>query len=358
LKRIYLWRRLRASDGPHNRPGCGVAQPVIENSLHAKLECIKIMPTQRWNLPPLELLPAFEAAARHLSFTKAGGELFLTQSAVSRQIQALEEDLGCKLFERRTRALLLTEQGQVLYRVAQAVLQEVHDTAEKVRAEPPARTVTVTTTPGFASLWLIPRLAGFTGAHPDIDVRISASYDLVRLERSGVDLAVRYAPCGSLPGEKPLFGEEMMPVCSPALAADAARPLAEPADLARHVLLHLDDEQTSWLDWNLWLHAFGLKDFKPAGALHFSSYDQVIQAAAAGQGIALGRFPLLRRMLREKQLAAPFCRSVASSRAYFLVRSTRTSGKPDVAAFADWLQEETGREALAAQGAARPKKKR
>jgi DNA-binding transcriptional LysR family regulator len=316
------------------------------------------MPNQRWHLPPLELLPAFEAAARHLSFTKAGEELFLTQSAVSRQIQALEESLGCKLFERRTRALLLTEQGQGLHRVAQEVLQRVNDASEKIRAEPAARTVTVTTTPGFASLWLIPRLAGFTGAHPDIDVRISASYELVRLERTGVDLAVRYAPVESMPREEPLFGEEMMAVCSPALAADPARPLVQPADLTRHVLLHLDDEKTSWLDWNLWLHAFGLKDFKPAGALHFSSYDQVIQAAVAGQGIALGRFPLLRRMLREKQLDAPFCRPVSSSRAYFLVRSTRTSGKPDVAAFADWLQEETSREALPAPAAARRKKKR
>jgi DNA-binding transcriptional LysR family regulator len=315
------------------------------------------MPAQHWHLPPLELLPAFEASARHLSFTKAGEELFLTQSAVSRQIQALEESLGCKLFERRTRALLLTEQGQVLYRMAQGVLQEVHDVAERIRAEPPARTVTVTTTPGFASLWLIPRLAGFTSVHPEIDVRISASYELVRLERSGVDLAVRYAPVDSLPAQAPLFGEEMKPVCSPALAGDPARPLAEPADLARHVLLHLDDEQTSWLDWNLWLRGFGLAGLKPAGALHFSSYDQVIQAAVAGQGVALGRFPLLRRMLREKQLAAPFSRSVSTTRAYFLVRSTRTSGKPDVAAFADWLEEETGREAQPAS-VARPRKTR
>src|SRR5258708_1449536 len=186
------------------------------------------MHSKRWQLPPLELLPAFEAAARHLSFTKAGEELSLTQSAVSRQIQSLEESLGCKLFERRTRALLLTETGQGLFIVAQKVLQELHDTAEKMRSATAALTVTVTTTPGFASLWLIPRLAGFTGAHQDIDVRISASYKVVPLERSGVDLAVRYAATGSAPGEKPLFGEEGMPVCSPVRARDRARPRAEP----------------------------------------------------------------------------------------------------------------------------------
>ena len=302
------------------------------------------MHNRRWHLPPLELLPAFEAAARHLSFTQAGAELHLTQSAVSRQIQALEDNLGCKLFERRTRALLLTEQGQGLYRMAQGVLQEVHDAAEKLRSAPAARTVTVTTTPGFASLWLIPRLAGFTGRHPDIDVRISASNDIVRLERSGVDLAVRYASVEGMSGEKPLFGEEFFPVCSPALAADAARPLAGPADLDRHVLLQLDDEHSPLQDWTLWLRALGLPEIKPAGSLHFSSYDQVIQAAIAGQGVALGRFPLVRRMMRDKQLVAPFCHTVLSARAYYLVRSTRPAGKSEVSEFADWLLEETSRD--------------
>jgi len=304
------------------------------------------MHTKRWQLPPLELLPAFEAAARHLSFTKAAEELFITQSAVSRQIQALEDSLACKLFERRTRALLLTDAGQVLNKVAQQVLQELNDAAEKLRGAAAARTVTVSTTPGFASLWLIPRLGGFTSGHAGIDVRISASYDLVKLDRSGVDLAIRYANADVMPGAKPLFGEEVMPVCSPALAADRTRPLAEPADLRHHVLLHMDDERATWFDWNLWLHAFGLKDFKPAGALHFSSYDQIIQAATAGQGVALGRFPLVRRMLRDRTLVAPFDKAVASSRAYFLVKSSRSAGKPEVAEFAAWLLEETGKDTV------------
>lgn len=299
-------------------------------------------------MPPLELLPAFEAAARHLSFTRAGAELFLTQSAVSRQIQALEDNLGCKLFERRTRALLLTEAGQALYRVAQRVLQDVHDTAETLRSATAARVVTLTTTPGFASLWLIPRLAGFTSSRPDIDVRISASYQLVHMEQSGVDLAVRYAAVESMPEAKPLFGERVMPVCSPALAAERARPLIEPADLARHVLLHLDDDRAAWVEWDLWLRASGMPEFKPAGALHFGSYDQVIQAAVAGQGIALGRLPLVQRVLDQKQLVAPFGKAVASSRAYFLVRSSRSARKAEVGEFADWLLAETARETLTA----------
>jgi len=303
------------------------------------------MHSAHWQVPPLELLLAFEAAARHLSFTKAAGELFLTQSAVSRQIQALEESLGGKLFERRTRALLLTEQGQVLYKVVREVLQNLQGATEKLRGAAAARTVIVTTTPGFASLWLIPRLNGYLQEHPGVDVRISASYDPVNLERDGVDLAIRYGPAKSMGGERPLFEEEVIPVCSPALAADPARPLHEPADLRAHVLLHMDDPRASWMDWNLWLHAHGLRDFKPAGALHFSQYDQVVQAAVGAQGIALGRLPLLRRMLRERQLVTPFSRAVVSSRGYYLVRSRRSAGKRDVAEFEAWLLEETRKDA-------------
>ena len=301
--------------------------------------------SSRWHLPPLELLLAFEAAARLLSFTKAAAELFVTQSAVSRQIQALEESLGAKLFERRTRALLLTEAGQQLYKVARQVLEELEDATQKLKGAQAARTVTVTTTPGFASLWLIPRLNGYLQGHKGVDVRISATYENVDLERDGVDLAIRYTTAEEMPGRRPLFEEEVIPVCSPALAADAARPLREPADLRRHVLLHSDDAQYSWTEWNLWLHAHGLKDLKPAGVLQFNNYDQLVQAAVNGQGVALGRLPLLKRMLREKQLVTPFRRSVVSSRGYYVVRSARASAKEEVAGFEAWLLAETGREA-------------
>jgi LysR family glycine cleavage system transcriptional activator len=306
------------------------------------------MSNRRWQVPPPELLVAFEAAARHLSFTRAGAELFLTQSAVSRQVQALEASLGVRLFERRTRALLLTESGQVLYRAAQQVLQTLHDTAQKLRGEAAVRTVMVTTTPGFAALWLIPRLARFTARHPGVDVRISATYEPIPLERAGVDLAVRYAEASAAPGAKPLFGEQVLPVCSPALAADPARPLREPADLARHTLLHIEGARAPWVDWDLWLHALGLPDLKPSGTLHFSHYDQLVQAAVDGQGVALGRLPLLRQILREGRLVAPFGRAVASSRAYYLVRSQRAAGRGEVQAFASWLEEETAKDSAEA----------
>ena len=299
--------------------------------------------SSRWHLPPLELLLAFEAAARLLSFTRAASELHLTQSAVSRQIQSLEESLGTKLFERRTRALLLTEAGQQFYKVAQRVLEELEAATQKLKGAQAARTVTVTTTPGFASLWLIPRLNGYLQGHKGVDVRISATYENVELERDGVDLAIRYTSPEEMAGRKPLFAEEVIPVCSQALAADPARPLREPGDLRRHVLLHSDDAQYSWMEWNLWLHAHGLKDLQPAGVLQFNNYDQLVQAAVNGQGIALGRLPLLKRMLREKQLVTPFKRSVVSSRGYYVVRSARAAGKQDVAEFEAWLLEETGK---------------
>jgi len=310
------------------------------------------MNSHHWQLPPLELLLAFEAAARHLSFTKAAGELALTQSAVSRQIQALEESLGARLFERRTRALLLTEAGQRFHQVAQQVLGELDAATQKLRGAAAARTVTVTTTPGFASLWLIPRLNAYLQANRGVDVRISASYEMTNLEREGVDLGIRYAAADEMKGQRPLFAESVLPVCSPALAADPARPLREPADLRAHVLLHSDDAQYSWAEWNLWLHAHGLRELKTAGALQFNQYDQLVQAAVNGQGVALGRLPLLRGLLRERKLVAPFPRSVVSSRGYYVVRSARAAGKREVKDFEAWLLGEA--KADAAKAAAAP----
>ena len=311
------------------------------------------MHSKLYDVPPLDPLLAFEAAARNLSFTKAGDELSLTQSAVSRQVQQLETHLGVKLFERRTRALYLTRHGQTFYRATKEALEKLHDSARILRGEPEARTVLVTTTPGFAALWLIPRLTGFTLAHPGVDVHISAANEVVNLERTGVDLAVRYAQAGSVAGARQLFGETVFPVCSPKLATNRANPLTEPADLGNHVLLYLDDARAAWLDWQLWFQALGMADLRPAGTLHFSHYDQLIQAAVNSQGVALGRQPLVRRLLRERKLVAPLKQDVASSRAYFLVESSTASVKPQVKAFVGWLLKETGKEVLDATPARR-----
>ena len=305
------------------------------------------MATRRYQLPHLAFFQGFEAAARTLSFTKAAEELFITQSAVSRQIKALEDHLGLKLFERRPRALQLTESGQALYRIATDVLDRLQSATDRLKAETRMRQLSVTTTTGFASLWLIPRLRRFTSLHPDIDVRISATIDSLNLERSLIDLAVRYCKPESVPeGAVRLFGEEMIPMCSRALLRDKARPLKTPRDLAHHTLLHFDyaGAETMYMDWGTWLTALGIGDLRPAGALHFSQYEQMIQAAISGQGVALGRQPLLNDLVESGALVAPFKQTLVGSRAYFIIESRFAAGKPHVREFAQWLVAEAARE--------------
>jgi len=291
-------------------------------------------------LPPLDTLVAFDAAARHLSFTRAGDEIALTQSAVSRQIQALEERLGFALFRRLHRALALTDAGQAFHRATAEALAGLERAVREGRRQDALKTVVVTTTPGFAGLWLIPRLSSFVSAHPGVDVRISAGNGLSRLDHDGVDLAVRYQPVDS-PGGVRLFGETVFPVCAPRLRRDAGASLATPADLGRQTLLRMEPHGTSPLqDWGLWLHAHGLGDLQPAGVLHFSSYDQLIQAALAGQGVALGRSPLIDRLLAQRKLVAPFADRVASPRNYVVIVAAGAAGRPEVAHFAAWLTAE------------------
>lgn len=297
------------------------------------------MQKKRFNLPPLDLIQGFEAAARTLSFTRAAEELFITQSAVSRQIRALEEHLGAPLFERRHRSLALTEQGRTLHKAAAELLERLQAVTDGLRAAGAVRHLTVTTTSGFASLWLIPRLRGFTALHPDVDVRISATYKPINLERSLVDVAVRYcAPDGAPEGAVRLFGEELFPVCAPSLLTDGPNPLRRLADLEHHALLHMDGAG-GFLDWGTWLAAQGLPDLRPAASLRFDGYEQMIGAALSAQGVAMGIGRLVRGLIDEGRLAAPFANSVVSQRAYFVIRSSLTGDRPHVRAFTDWLIE-------------------
>jgi LysR family glycine cleavage system transcriptional activator len=297
------------------------------------------MRNRQYDLPPLDQLEAFEAAARHLSFTRAGNELALTQSAVSRQVAALEAFYGVPLFQRLHRALRLSDEGQLLQRTVVEVLQQLHQASALLRGEARLKTVVVTTTAGFAGLWLIPRLAGFTASRPDVDVRISASNAVVNLNRDGVDVAIRYHTQEGAGAEGVrLFGEVVLPVCSPRLRRDVARPLKQPEDLRHHCLLHMDTGPGSQLlEWPPWLRAMKLEGLKPASVLHFSMYDQMIQAAVNGQGVALGRLPLLNDLLAQRKLVAPFNRSVVSPRSYFLFQSDASRKKPEVREFLTWL---------------------
>ncbi len=309
-------------------------------------------PAAASRLPALDLLRGFEAAARLLSFTRAGDELHLTQSAVSRQIRDLEEQLGVALFERRHRALALTPAGREFYAAAAQVLATVRAAVERLRAYSAERTLAVATTPAFAALWLIPRLASFARDNPGIDVRVAAESRVQDLARERFDVAVRYCkPELAGAGATRLFGEEMFPVCSPALAADPARPLRNPADLARHVLLHLDDPEGRWpwQSWRVWLETAGVGELRAAGNLSFTNYGDVIPAAIAGHGVALGRSPLVRDALRVGKLVAPFGATWKSSRAYYLLVAPGAADRPEVRRFSAWIQ----REAAASEAAAR-----
>src|SRR3954468_5379605 len=252
-------------------------------------------------MPSLDLLRGFEAAARHLSFTKAGEELFLTQSAVSRQMKDLEDQLGVPLFQRRHRALALTEAGQQFYASAAQVITTMRAATERLRAQAGRRRpLSVTTTHSFAALWLIPRLAGFTRDHPGIDVRIMADTRVQDLDRDGLDLAIRHGPA-SLAGSNAvrLMGERVFPVCSPKLVKDKSKPLREPRDLRYPCLLQYDDPEGRhpWLHWKTWLEVERIADLRPAGTLSFSGYEQIIPAAVAGHGVGLGRTPLVKDLL-------------------------------------------------------------
>ncbi|SDE36535.1 DNA-binding transcriptional regulator, LysR family [Variovorax sp. CF079] len=290
------------------------------------------------DLPPLELLRSFEAAARTLSFTQAAGELFLTQSAVSRQIQQLEASLGVLLFERRHRALALTEAGGVLQRAVVESLERLRDATARLRAAPAPRQVAITCTPGFASFWLIPRLARFTANHPLVDVRLSATLEVLDLERSRLDIAVRFVPIERGAGPA-LFEESVMPLCAPQVAAL----LRVPDDLADQTLLTIEmpkHSEAPTVDWEPWFEVMGLPELRMKNTMRFTQYTDAVAAAVAGQGVVIGRLPLLRELVQSGQLVAPFSEGAASRRAYFIESSRRAAGNADAQDFVRWLRAE------------------
>lgn len=299
-------------------------------------------------LPSLDLFRGFEAAGRRLSFTLAAEELFLTQSAVSRQVKALEAHYGVALFERHHRAIRLTSAGRTLHRAAAQALELLTDASRSLIEHSAARSVTVSCSIGFASLWLVPRLLDFRDAHPGIEIRIDANNRILDLERERIEVAVRYCPTQLAPeGSMRLLGEEVFPVCAPSLLQIPGKPLASPEDLRHHVLLHYGTDDTEFPSgsWTVWAEAMRLRKLQSAGALRFSHYDQLIQAAVDGQGVALGISPLVRRHMQHGRLAAPFDQSIASPRAYHLVVSRNAAHREEVQAFVSWLREAASQEA-------------
>lgn len=312
--------------------------------------------------PSLDLLRGFEAAARHLNFTRAGDELFVTQSAVSRQIKVLEDRLGVALFVRQPKGLRLTEPGERLYRAVSSALRQMSEAMEGLSLRSRSSLVTVTSTLGFCALWLIPRLGSFQKARPGVEVRIAANDRILNLDRSRIDVSVRYCPPQSAPkGAVWLFDEELLPVCSPALLDVAGAPLREPKDLRHHVLLHLDDPDnpSPWLNWRTWLEAAGVASLSPSGSLTFNYFDQTIRAALAGQGVALGRTVLVQDLLQDGSLVAPFVQRVRTDRGYCLVEAAHARGRPEVQSFVSWITDTAKAESAQHEaGAAKAKARR
>lgn len=285
------------------------------------------------NLPPLDALRGFVATARRLSITAAAQDLCLTQSAVSRQIQALEERLGTALLVRGTRQLALTDAGRQLFALASPWLDQLAELTATLRQDTRAQPVTISASIGVVSLWVLPRLADFQAAHPEVELRVETSNRVMDLQREGVDLAIRYAPASAVPaGAQHLFDEEIVPVASPAVAASA---FADGAALARHVLLELHDRTHPFLQWTPWLRQRGLEPAR--GTLRFNQYDQLIQAAVEGNGVALGRLPLILPALRDGRLVADMRqRAAGGDYGYWLLHATAPA-RPEVATVRDWL---------------------
>ena len=294
-------------------------------------------------LPPLNALRAFEAAARHLSFTKAATELHVTQAAISHQIRTLEEHLGVPLFQRRNKAVLLTEAGQLCLPGVRDGFARLAEAVESVRQLESSNILSVSTPPSFAAKWLVPRLEAFRSANPDIEVRIDASTQLVDFSRETIDIAIRYG-IGTYPGlvSEPLFETHAFPVCSPRLRK-GPHALRKPQDLKWHTLLHTDwrargDEP----DWRMWLLAAGVPDIDWTRGPKFNDGAVAIQAAIEGHGVALGRDLLVAADLKARRLVRPFKLSVAGPFRYHLVYPPAALKRNRVAVFRDWVRAEAG----------------
>jgi LysR family glycine cleavage system transcriptional activator len=303
-------------------------------------------------------LRAFEAVARHLNFRAAAEELSLTQSAVSRQIQSLEDEVGSALFLRHTRSVELTGAGTILLRAAGSALERIDAAVRQIRQSAGRRSVAITTWASFASMWLIPRLEAFQREHPDIDIRIDATDAAVDLATADVDMALRYAaPETIAAGAIRLFGEQLTPVASPWLLREHR--IATLDDLAKVTLIEAGDAHRTrhleYLTWQRWLdhyaptptgnaRARSKARLSPQRWLYFNYASQIVQAALTGQGVALARMPLVAESLASGDLVEPLpSMRLDSPLVYWLVLAPRSKTRPEVKAFCDWLLREAER---------------
>jgi LysR family glycine cleavage system transcriptional activator len=284
-------------------------------------------------LPPLTALPSFEAAARHLSFSRAAEELNVTHGAVSRAIKTLEEQLGVLLFERATRSVRLTVVGEPYARAVREALDRLAVATATATDRHSNATLNVSTSDGFAGKWLVPRLYRFHRAQGDIDVRVSTTGDLTNFLGDGIDIAIRYGG-GTYPGltSEFLTDEEIFPVCSPKLLEDPDA-LRTPEDLRRHTLIH-DAYPIGWADW---LSRAGIDGVDPRNGLTFDSATFALESAVQGEGVAMGRSMLVSADLASGRLVRPFAQALKAVASFHVVYPPDAIRQRKVKAFRDWL---------------------
>lgn len=293
-------------------------------------------------LPPLTALRAFEATARHLSFTRAAAELAVTPAALSHQIRGLEELLGERLFHRKVRQIALTPAGELLYPGLHAAFTQIRQTVDLLETRSSDRVLVVSSPPGFTAKWLAPRLYRFMMAHPEIDTRVSASTALATFGADGIDVAIRNAPIAeSGLWSHRLVGITLLPAASPRLVEELGG-LEQPARLAEAPLIHDDmlgrlSGMPSWADW---LEAAGVRGVDLSRGLRFSSADHALEAACEGAGVLLAQRVLAHEDLRNGRLVAPFDFEMKASRAFHLVCPEGHQERPKIKAFREWLDVE------------------
>lgn len=289
-------------------------------------------------------LRTFEAVARYRNYRLAAGELALTQSAVSRQIQSFEEELGVRLFARHTRAVELTSHGVELLACVSDVLNQLDLTVRQIRHKASRLTISITTFASLASMWLIPRLEMFQRAHPEIDIRVEASDTALDLETAGIDIALRYGPASRMPAHAVrMFGEQLTPMASPWLLKNSP-PVREALDLKNFTLIEsIDASHThlDWLTWQRWLESRQVTGLQPKRWMHFNYAYQMVQAAMSGQGVVLARLPMVAESLANGDLVEvlPHGR-IDSPMGYWLIMNTRSNGRPEIDDFSCWLKEQ------------------
>jgi LysR family glycine cleavage system transcriptional activator len=285
------------------------------------------------SLPPLNSLPSFEAAARHLSFSKAAEELHVTHGAVSRSVRYLEERLGVQLFVRATRSVTLTPIGSAYAAEVRETLDRLAAATIAMTGQHSSGTLNVSTVDAFAAKWLVPRLFRFRRVHGDIDVRLSTSERLADFVTDGIEIGIRYGR-GRYPGLKAelLLEEDISPVCSPKLL-EGPLPLRTPADLKHHTLIHDDFH----IDWAMWLKTANVQGVDPYRGPKFHSSEHVVQAAVQGEGVALGRSPLVADDIASGRLVRPFSFRLPAELAYYVVYPPRSIQRHKIKVFRDWL---------------------